>query len=84
MTLSDTTEINESLKFLGKTRLIYDRAGEVVVGAHFTFNSHKIYFDTEEEANTIRTEILQKIPLAKVKDASNESAEKWPDPPVVE
>lgn len=82
MTLTDGTIINENLKFLGNIRLITNRAGDLVEGAYFSFNSRKIYFDTEERARTIRAEIIEKIPQAEI--AKTELDSKWELPTVEE
>ncbi len=61
MKLSDNSIVNSTIKFLSPVRAILDKQGDIA-GAYFIFNMHKLYYNTLEEAETIRNEIIEKVP----------------------
>lgn len=78
MKLTDGTIVNTPLRFLGPIREVKDRAGEVT-GAYFIFNTHKLYYNSIEEATTIRQEIEEKVPEAETLSEMTKS-KNWPVP----
>jgi hypothetical protein len=79
MKLSDGTTVCTTKKFLsGKIRVILDKNNQPV-GAYFLFNTHKLYYDTPEEAETIRKEIEDNVPDAEC--PSKETEAKFEEPP---
>jgi endo-alpha-1,4-polygalactosaminidase (GH114 family) len=72
MKLSDGSIVNTTIKFLGPVRVtVNPKKDDEVINAYFIFNTHKLYFNTGEEAETIRKEILESVPEAVVIDPSN-------------